>query len=100
MSRQLVASLDSRNCYGVAIILGVAAVVLRLYRLGDMEVWLDEALIGYLGYSDDWLQRVHNTPPLYYWIVRNWLSVSNFDAFSLRLPSVVAGGLFVVMRCR
>ncbi|MDH3464709.1 MAG: glycosyltransferase family 39 protein [Gammaproteobacteria bacterium] len=97
MSGQLQASLDSRNCYWAAIILGVVAVVLRLYRLGDMEVWLDEALTGYLGYSDDWLQRVHNTPPLYYWIVRNWLAISNFDASSLRLPSVVAGGLFVVL---
>ena len=97
MSQQLVASPDSRNCYWAAIILGVAAVVLRLYRLGDMEVWLDEALTGYLGYSEDWLQRVHNTPPLYYWIVRNWLAISNFDASSLRLPSVVAGGLFVVL---
>ena len=77
--------------------LGIAAVVLRLYRLGDMEVWIDEALTGFLGYSEDWQQRVHNTPPLYYWIVRNWLAVSKFDASSLRLPSVVAGGLFVAL---
>lgn len=68
---------------------------LRFYQLGDFEFWLDEALTGYLSYSDNWLHFVHNSPPLYFYLARLFASMFGVDEFSLRALSVLSSGLLI-----
>ena len=72
---------------------------LRLQQLGYDELWLDEAFTGFIALTHDWLAylRIDNTPPLYYLLQRGWCGLLHCDAAGLRLSSVLAGVLFVVL---
>ena len=76
----------------------VVAAVLRLYRLGEESVWLDEALTWYR-VTEQYttveilfvlpLEDVH--PPLYFLLMDLWTSVAGASESALRFPSVVFG---------
>ena len=74
-----------------------AALVLRLYRIGAQELWLDEAFSWYMATTPKLLRAlsIENTPPLYYLLLRAWVRVAGESEAALRLLSAVAGTLFV-----
>ena len=73
---------------------------LRVYRLGDKNVWYDEGLAAWAArqsFSEiaQWTSAdVH--PPLYFWMLRLWRWVSGDSEFGLRLLSAAIGVLTVV----
>ena len=73
------------------------AVFLRLYHLGMEELWLDEALTAHLINQTDWTLPVeHNTPPLYYTVLRLWSLAAGNSEFALRFVSALLGSFFVL----
>lgn len=78
-----------------AALLAVVALFLRLHRIDVQELWLDEALTAHLAVAPGWLDYVHNTPPLYYMLMRIWSALYGVDEYGLRLFSALAGALFV-----
>lgn len=76
-----------------------AGFFLRLYQLGDNELWIDEAFTGFLALARDGLGylRFDNNPPLYYLLQRGWCSAVTCNEFGLRLTSVMAGTLFLIL---
>jgi 4-amino-4-deoxy-L-arabinose transferase-like glycosyltransferase len=79
----------------VAWALALAALLLRLWRLGAQPLWLDEALSAHIAHAPQGLDFVHNTPPLYHWLSRTWAQASGIGPTALRLPSAVFGAAFV-----
>jgi 4-amino-4-deoxy-L-arabinose transferase-like glycosyltransferase len=83
---------------------GVAGIVLmaflmRTYRIGQQEIWLDEAASFHKAVTPQWLGNAalnENTPPLYYLLLRVWLGLVSWSDASLRLPSAIFGTLFVL----
>lgn len=75
----------------------VLAVLVRVHQLGADDLWTDEAFTGFLALTPEWLSylRIDNTPPLYYLILRLWCGVGPCGEVGLRLPSVVAGVVFI-----
>lgn len=78
---------------------------LRLYQLGDDELWLDEAMTGFIALTRDWLDylRIATNPPLYFIMQRGWCGLVTCNEFGLRLSSALFGVLFIVlvgMLCR
>lgn len=76
----------------------VVAAGLRLYRLGEESVWLDEAFTWYFvseKYTTVELLLVAPTedvhPPLYYVLMDLWVSVAGVSESALRFPSAVFG---------
>lgn len=82
----------------LAAIVAVAA-ALRVYRLGEQSLWLDE-LYSYwasrLSWRDLWLEipRIDKHTPLYYSLLKLWSVFGDGEA-ALRSPSAVAGTLAV-----
>jgi len=82
-------------CAGVIV---MGALLLRLYRIGEQELWLDETFSFYMA---TWPHEVGklltrtNSPPLYYLLLRGWVAVAGASEAALRLPSALAGMLFV-----
>ena len=80
---------------------GIIAVglFLRLYQLGDDELWLDEAMTGFIALTRDWLDylRIANNPPLYFIMQRGWCDLVTCNEFGLRLSSALFGVLFIVI---
>jgi len=78
----------------------VIAFLLRLYRIGQQEVWMDEAASFQKAITANWLSAIaitENTPPLYYLLLRVWLAIGGWSEASLRFPSAVFGTLFVLV---
>ena len=81
-----------------AAILGLAF-ILRLWRLGDSNLWWDEALAiwavrkGFVGVTVWTAGDVH--PPLYFWSLWAWVSALGESEFAMRLLSVAFGVLTV-----
>jgi len=77
----------------------ILACGLRLYRLGALELWLDEAASWHWATRPDWFARAlsNNTPPLYIWWLRCWMALAGESQIALRLPSAVCGTLFVAV---
>lgn len=75
------------------------AFVLRVHRLGEANIWLDEGLsIGLakqslVALSLTQASSVH--PPLYFAILHFWIQIAQASEFSLRFPSVFFGTLAV-----
>ncbi|MCS6845589.1 MAG: glycosyltransferase family 39 protein [Caldilineales bacterium] len=75
------------------------AFALRLYRLGDQNVWWDEGLAAWaarqsLAEAAAWTARdVH--PPLYFWLLHFWRLLSGDSEFGLRYLSAAVGVLTV-----
>ena len=82
-------------CAGVIV---VGALLLRLYRIGEQELWLDETFSFYMATWPHEVGRLltrTNSPPLYYLLLRGWVAVAGASEAALRLPSALAGTLFV-----
>ncbi len=78
----------------------VIAFLMRLYRIGQQEVWMDEAASFQKAITPNWLSNTalnENTPPLYYLLLRVWLGIAGWSEASLRFPSAVFGTLFVLV---
>ncbi len=81
---------------------GAAAIValacfLRLHGLGGQEIWIDEAFSFYVATTGEMLRAllIEHTPPLYYLLLRGWVAVAGSSETALRLPSALAGTLYV-----
>lgn len=94
MNSSINASASWRVC--VAAILALAF-ALRLYHIGAVELWLDEAAALHWATAEDWLAQTlrNNTPPLYYVCLRLWTQAVGQSQEALRLPSAVFGTMFV-----
>ena len=68
--------------------------MLRGYRLGAQELWLDEAFSFHIATQPGWLAaaRLDNTPPLYYLILRLWIWLAGTSDASIRSLLALAGG--------
>ncbi|MCZ6665304.1 MAG: glycosyltransferase family 39 protein, partial [Gammaproteobacteria bacterium] len=76
-----------------------SAAALRLYRISDKDVWLDEAntvlmaekplgdLIGAL--------QLDSNPPLYYFMLHYWMGAFGNSEFAIRSLSACCGALLV-----
>jgi uncharacterized membrane protein len=91
---------DIRVLYAVGGAIVVAALLLRLFRISDQELWFDEAfsfqvatLSNGLGYA----LRVENNPPLYYLLLRGWIVLTGSSEWSIRFLSAGFGTLFVAV---
>ena len=75
------------------------AFLMRTFRIGEQEVWLDEAASFHMAVTTQWLGSAalnENTPPLYDLFLRLWLGLVSWSDASLRIPSAVFGTLFVL----
>ena len=71
------------------------ALAVRLVRVGAHEPWLDEGSSWRIATAENGLELVrnNNTPPLYYGLLRAWVSAAGASPFALRFPSALAGAL-------
>lgn len=82
------------------LVIGIAALALRLYRLGDQSLWLDEGNSWAMA-MQPWtvllidLIRPSEAYPLYHVILKGWMSLAGASEWALRFPSAVAGALSV-----
>jgi len=79
-----------------------AALALRLHNLGDRPFWVDEAATRAFALLDaatlvNVLGPVETTPPTYYLLVKAWMALGDGSEFWLRLPSVLVGGVSVLL---
>ena len=83
--------------YGVSAALIVLALVLRVYRIGALELWLDEAFSHYVATLPNWFASIliDNNPPGYYLLLRGWVRIAGTTETSLRLLSALWGTAFV-----
>ncbi len=74
----------------------VAALIFRLIRLFDLDVWFDEVvllLIVNKSFAEIWsFCQVENFPPLYPWLIKIWSYFSSGEN-SIRLFSALLGSL-------
>lgn len=51
------------------------AFLLRVYRIGEQELWLDEASSFQIATTQSWFGSLltDNNPPLYYLLLRAWM---------------------------
>jgi mannosyltransferase len=79
-----------------AALVGVAF-LLRIYRIGQEELWFDEAFSFYVATFASWPEVLlrDNTPPLYYLLLTAWIHVAGQSESAIRLLSAVSGTLFV-----
>ena len=73
---------------------GIVALLIRLWNIGDKSIWLDEAWswrAARLPLADmvDWT-AMDRHPPLYYAIVHFWIDVFGDGETALRVPSAIA----------
>ncbi len=75
----------------------VGALILRLYGISAQEIWIDEAFSWYVATTRGLrhILLIENSPPLYYLLLRGWVALAGASATVLRLPSALAGTLFV-----
>ncbi len=86
--------------YGVGAVILTIAAAIRLYRLGDVDPWIDEGFclrMTEFSYFDIWDKTAQDThPPLYFWLLKLWQSIFGESIESARLMSVVLGTLTVL----
>ncbi len=88
--------------YRGLLLLGLlVAFALRLYRLGDENIWWDEGLSVLAARKSLWgatlwtASDVH--PPLYFWLLWLWRQVAGESWFALRFVTVMEGMLTVAL---
>lgn len=88
---------NNRGDLPAAAALVALALALRGVALGAQPLWFDEAYSFHLATRPDWLQyaRFDFNPPLYYLLLRAWIWVAGSAEWALRLPSALAGAMFV-----
>ena len=77
-------------------VLFIAALLFRLFRLFDLDVWFDEVAILLqldMSFGEIWnFCKIENFPPFYPWIAKAWNYIFPGDQ-SLRLLSAIIGAL-------
>lgn len=77
------------------------AFFLRVYRLGDKNVWWDEGWTVWLAQHDfAWIAlrtASDEHPPLHYWLMNVWQSVFGTDVFTGRFLSLAFGVLLIAL---
>jgi mannosyltransferase len=81
------------------IVITVAGALLRIYLIGDKDLWLDEAFSVWMGWNSlpdlmDWLVRIDQHPPLYYTFLHFWLTFGD-SAAHVRTLSAIFGTLTI-----
>ncbi len=82
-------------------LIALAALALRLIRLGEANLWWDEALAiwavrkGFVGVTLWTAGDVH--PPLYFWSLWAWVRLVGESPFAMRALSAVLGALTVLV---
>lgn len=102
LSRRLLSLPNHQNAFlYTTLLLTVIALLLRIYRLGYFELWLDEAYTYRQTIVTDWLGSLlrDNSPPLYNLLMRTWSGLFGSSEFALRLPSAICGTLFIPAAC-
>ena len=90
--------------YGLPAAILLIGLALRLYRLGDANLWWDEALAvwgvrqGLPGVTLWTASDVH--PPLYFWALWAWSRLAGESEFAMRALSAGAGVLTVAITYR
>lgn len=89
---------QERRFYAVATAIVMFAFLLRLFRLGENELWLDEAASFYDITVPGWAAKLRgkNTPPLYYLLLHAWTIMAGRSETALRMLSVCFGTLFII----
>ncbi len=81
----------------------VLAFALRVYRLGDQNVWWDEGITIWVvrhGFVEATLRMASDThPPLYFWMLWPWIRLVGDGEFPARFLSVAFGLLTVALMC-
>jgi len=85
-----------------AVLLGSAALAIRLWAISDKSIWLDEAQSWRyakmsLPHMFDYTGAVDKTPPLYYTMLHFWIQPFGDSEGALRSLSALAGALTVVL---
>jgi hypothetical protein len=85
--------------YGTAALIVGIALALRLYRLGTLELWLDEAFSHHIASLPGWFGSllIDNNPPGYYLLLRVWMAIAGHSEFALRLISALSGTIFTAL---
>ena len=105
MSARFLAKLNSINLvptfwsYLAPLLALAVAFGLRLYRIDDASLWLDEILtirLSELPLSTLWVTPYDPTPPLFYTLEKLALLVGDTE-FLIRLPSAIYGSLTVLV---
>src|SRR6185295_20181805 len=76
----------------------IMAFLLRVFRIGEQELWIDEAFSFHMATVPTGLWaalRLENSPPLYYLLQRAWVSFAGVTETAIRLPSACFGALGV-----
>lgn len=73
------------------------AAILRLFHLGLHELWLDEAFTFHMATTSHWMDLAlrENSPPLYYLLVKPWVSLAGESEAAFRALAALFGVLFV-----
>lgn len=81
-----------------AVAIVVVAFLLRIYRIGEQELWVDEAFSFHIATIPNWLGSlsIDTNPPLYYLLLRAWIKIAGQSEAALRLLSAGLGTLFVM----
>jgi len=88
----------SRAYLPTASLVVLFAFFLRIFRIGAQELWIDEAYSYLLAAQPDWFglpTLANNTPPLYHFVLRVWMSLLGEDETAIRLVSAIFGTLLV-----
>ena len=78
----------------------LAAFVVRMLHLSDLSLWLDEGATWWNATRESWTATAlaeHNHPPVWWLVTRLSLSIFSPDESGLRMPSVIAGVLAVIL---
>ncbi len=84
-----------------ALALLALAFFLRVYRLGEKNIWWDEGWTVWMAKHDfAWIAlrtASDEHPPLHYWLMNIWQTVFGADVFTGRFFSVIFGALLVAI---
>jgi 4-amino-4-deoxy-L-arabinose transferase-like glycosyltransferase len=84
-----------------ALALLALAFFLRVYRLGDKNIWWDEGWTVWMAQHDfSWIAlrtASDEHPPLHYWLMNVWQTITGPDAFTGRFFSLLFGVLLVAL---
>ncbi len=83
------------------VIVLLLAFALRVYKLGDQNVWWDEAFSVWVARHDlgtlTTVAAGDTHPPLYYWLLNPWMALTGPSEFAIRFPSLVYGVMAVAL---
>ncbi len=83
------------------VIVLLLAFALRVYKLGDQNVWWDEAFSVWVARHNlgtlTTLAAGDTHPPLYYWLLNPWMLATGPSEFAIRFPSLMFGVIAVAL---